>query len=254
MNVSLKIRKSAKADSVLSSPCFLEKMMKKALVALLLLLLAGCSDEQAARTETAAGDKSAASIESLTAPPAPAQTEAVVPPTPVPATQQPRVLIETTMGDISLELFPEKSPKTVENFLQYVDEGFYDGSIFHRVIDGFMIQGGGFDQDYNRRETRDAVLNEADNGLRNERGTIAMARTGDPHSATAQFFINHSDNPALDHRNKGAGWGYAVFGKVIDGMDVVDAIATTQTGPGGPFGQDAPREMVVIKQISLLTD
>ena len=166
----------------------------------------------------------------------------------------PKVSMETSKGTVIIELYPDKAPKTVENFLQYVDEGFYDGSIFHRVIDGFMIQGGGFDQDYNRRETRDAVLNEADNGLRNERGTIAMARTGDPHSATAQFFINHSDNPALDHRNKGAGWGYAVFGKVIDGMDVVDAIATTQTGPGGPFRQDAPREMVVIKQISHLTD
>ena len=164
------------------------------------------------------------------------------------------VLIATSKGNITVELLPAKAPETVANFLRYVDEGFYNGTIFHRVIGGFMIQGGGFDQDYTKKQTHDPVMNEADNGLSNERGTIAMARTGDPHSATAQFFINHTDNPALDHRDKGAGWGYAVFGKVSDGMEVVDRIATVETGPGGPFRQDAPREMVVIETISLIKD
>ncbi|MGD8235515.1 MAG: peptidylprolyl isomerase, partial [Chromatiales bacterium] len=117
-----------------------------------------------------------------------------------------------------------------------------------------MIQGGGFDQEYTKKPTHDPVMNEADNGLPNVRGSIAMARTSDPHSATAQFFINHTDNPALDHRNKGAGWGYAVFGKVTDGMEVVDKIASVDTGPGGPFRQDAPREMVVIETISQIKD
>ena len=164
------------------------------------------------------------------------------------------VLIATSEGDITVELLPAKAPETVANFLRYVDEGFYNGTIFHRVIDGFMIQGGGFDQAYTKKQTHDSVLNEADNGLSNLRGTIAMARTSDPHSATAQFFINHTDNPALDHRNKGSGWGYAVFGKVTDGMEVVDRIATVKTGPGGPFRQDAPREMVVIERISKIKD
>ncbi len=164
------------------------------------------------------------------------------------------VLIATSEGDITVELLPAKAPETVANFLRYVDEGFYNGTIFHRVIDGFMIQGGGFDQAYTKKQTHDPVMNEADNGLSNLRGTIAMARTSDPHSATAQFFINHTDNPALDHRNKGSGWGYAVFGKVTDGMEVVDRIATVKTGPGGPFRQDAPREMVVIERISKIKD
>lgn len=164
------------------------------------------------------------------------------------------VLIATSEGNITVELLPAKAPETVANFLRYVDEGFYNGTIFHRVIDGFMIQGGGFDREYTKKQTHDPVMNEADNGLSNLRGTIAMARTSDPHSATAQFFINHTDNPALDHRNKGAGWGYAVFGKVTDGMEVVDRIATVKTGPGGPFRQDAPREMVVIETISQIKD
>ena len=164
------------------------------------------------------------------------------------------VLITTSKGDITVELLPAKAPETVANFLRYVDEGFYNGTIFHRVIPGFMIQGGGYDQAYKRKETHDPVVNEADNGLKNNRGTIAMARTGDPHSATAQFFINHTDNPALDHRNKGSGWGYAVFGKVVDGMAVVDRIANVKTGPGGPFRQDAPREMIIIEKISLINE
>jgi len=164
------------------------------------------------------------------------------------------VMITTSKGNITVELLPAKAPETVANFLRYVDEGFYNGTIFHRVISGFMIQGGGYDQDYTKKQTHDPVINEADNGLSNVRGTIAMARTGDPHSATAQFFINHTDNPALDHRNKGAGWGYAVFGKVTGGMEVVDRIASVETGPGGPFRQDAPREMVIIENISLINE
>jgi cyclophilin family peptidyl-prolyl cis-trans isomerase len=164
------------------------------------------------------------------------------------------VLITTSKGDITVELLPAKAPETVANFLRYVDEGFYNGTIFHRVISGFMIQGGGYDQDYTKKQTHDPVTNEADNGLSNVRGSIAMARTNDPHSATAQFFINHTDNPALDHRNKGTGWGYAVFGKVVDGMAVVDRIANVKTGPGGPFRQDAPREMIIIEKISLINE
>ncbi|MGD1990997.1 MAG: peptidylprolyl isomerase [Chromatiales bacterium] len=162
------------------------------------------------------------------------------------------VMIVTSKGDITVELLPAKAPETVDNFLRYVNEGFYDGTLFHRVIGGFMIQGGGYDQDYTKKQTHDPVKNEADNGLSNSRGTIAMARTGDPHSATAQFFINHTDNPALDHRNKGSGWGYAVFGKVVEGMEVVDRIANVKTGPAGPFRNDAPREMIIIEKISLI--
>jgi peptidyl-prolyl cis-trans isomerase B (cyclophilin B) len=137
----------------------------------------------------------------------------------------------------------------VDNFLTYVNEGFYDGTIFHRVIEGFMIQGGGYTSDYTKKPTRAPIENEAANGLTNDRGTIAMARTADPHSATSQFFINHADNAFLDHTGKDPrGWGYAVFGKVVDGMAVVDAIATVPTSRGGPFPKDAPTEMVVIEK------
>lgn len=162
----------------------------------------------------------------------------------------PKVIMQTSMGDIVLVLEAEKAPKSVENFLRYVDEGFYAGTVFHRVIDQFMIQGGGYAEDFSEKETHDPVLNEADNGLKNERGTIAMARTPDPHSATAQFFINVKDNAFLDHQAKTPqGWGYAVFGKVIEGMDVVDAIKTTPTGSGGPFRTDVPQTAVVIHRI-----
>ena len=140
-----------------------------------------------------------------------------------------KVLMKTSMGEITLELDSDKAPKTVANFLGYVDEGFYDGTVFHRVISGFMIQGGGLGQDMEKKPTRDPVENEAKNGLKNVRGSIAMARTNDPHSATAQFFINHKDNANLDYPSFD-GWGYAVFGKVTDGMDVVDAIAAVPTG------------------------
>lgn len=158
--------------------------------------------------------------------------------------------IETNRGTIRVALADDKAPDTVANFLRYVDEGFYDGTIFHRVIPGFMIQGGGFTQDYQQKSTAAPVKNEADNGLKNARGTIAMARTSDPHSATAQFFINHRDNSNMDHRAPTMhGWGYAVFGEVVEGMDVVDAIAAVKTGPGGRFRSDAPQEMVVIESI-----
>lgn len=163
----------------------------------------------------------------------------------------PEVRIETTQGMITLELYPDRAPKTVANFLAYVDAGFYDGTIFHRVIEGFMIQGGGFDRNMRRKATRDSIENEADNGLQNQRGTIAMARRGDPDSATAQFFINHKDNAFLDHKSKTQrGWGYAVFGKVTAGMEVVDAIAATPTGPSGPFPKDVPQTPIVIEKIT----
>lgn len=160
--------------------------------------------------------------------------------------EAPRVLLETNHGNIILELYPDKAPQSVGNFLAYVDEGYYSGTIFHRVIDGFMIQGGGFTDDMTQKSTKNGVPNEADNGLKNSRGTVAMARTTDPHSATSQFFINLVDNAPLDHTDKTPrGWGYTVFGKVVEGMDVVDAIAKAPTGTVGPF-RDVPSETVVI--------
>ena len=159
-----------------------------------------------------------------------------------------KVAIETSFGTFTLALDAERAPQTVENFLAYVDSGHYDGTIFHRVIDGFMTQGGGYDAQYEKKPTRDPIQNEATNGLKNRRGTVAMARTGDPHSATAQFFVNVSDNAFLDHKAPaGADWGYAVFGQVVDGMDVVDRIKSVKTGAQGPFAKDAPLEPVVIR-------
>lgn len=164
--------------------------------------------------------------------------------------KNPEVLLETTSGDILVELYPDKAPETVANFLRYVDEGFYDNTIFHRVIPGFMIQGGGMTTKMSEKPTHEPVKNEADNGLKNERGAIAMARTMDPHSATAQFFINHADNNFLDHRSPTPdGWGYAVFGKVIDGMDVVDKIAKVKTKSVGGY-DDVPTDMVLITKAS----
>lgn len=163
------------------------------------------------------------------------------------------VEIQTNRGRIEIKLDEAKAPETVSNFLRYVDEGFYDGTIFHRIIAGFMIQGGGYTEDYARKSTAGPVKNEADNGLKNVRGSIAMARTQDPHSATAQFFINHMDNSSLDHRSQTLhGWGYTVFGQVSAGMDVVDAIATLPTGAGGPFRSDVPKTPVVIESIRRL--
>ncbi len=159
----------------------------------------------------------------------------------------PKVVLETSKGKIVLELYPDKAPETVKNFLSYVDAKFYDGMIFHRVIPKFMIQGGGFTTDMKRKTTRAPINNEADKGLKNDRGTIAMARTGDPHSATAQFFINTINNDFLNHKSKTQqGWGYAAFGKVIEGMKTVDAISAVKTTTRGSY-RDVPVEPVVIK-------
>lgn len=159
-----------------------------------------------------------------------------------------QVKLETSAGDITLELFDEQSPKTVENFLGYVSDGFYDGTIFHRVIDGFMIQGGGFEPGMVQKPTKSPIENEAENGLSNDAGTVAMARTPDPHSASAQFFINVSDNDFLNFKAKSRdGWGYCVFARVIDGMDVVTSIETSPTTSRSGH-QDVPQEDVVINR------
>jgi peptidyl-prolyl cis-trans isomerase A (cyclophilin A) len=165
-----------------------------------------------------------------------------------------KVLIKTNLGEMTVELYPDKAPKTVENFLAYVNGKFYDGTVFHRVIDNFMIQGGGFTPDLRQKATRPAIANEAKNGLSNSRGTLAMARTGDPNSATAQFFINVVDNPRLDYTSdaNGSTWGYCVFGKVISGLDVVDKIKAVPTGAQGPFKSDVPTTPVVIEKISVI--
>ena len=166
-----------------------------------------------------------------------------------PAITNPMVSITTSLGTMELELYPAKAPKTVKNFLQYVDKGFYNGTVFHRVIPGFMVQGGGFEPGMQLKPTSLPVNNEADNGLANVVGTIAMARTNDPHSATAQFFINTADNVMLNHTGKNPkGWGYCVFGKVTQGLDVVKKIEAVSTGNVGPFG-DVPQTDVIITRI-----
>ncbi|HSP57576.1 MAG TPA: peptidylprolyl isomerase [Halomonas sp.] len=158
------------------------------------------------------------------------------------------IVLQTNYGDISIELYQDKAPKTAANFEQYVRDGFYDGTLFHRVIPGFMVQGGGFDIDFNQKPTRDPIENEADNGVKNTTGTLAMARTQDPHSATAQFFINVADNDFLNHSGKTIqGWGYCVFGEVAEGMEVVEsikAVATTRRG----MHADVPAEDVIIQR------
>ena len=202
--------------------------------------------ETPAATETAPGE----------AAPAEAPSE------PAPVSMNPKVRIETSAGNIVLQLDREKAPATVENFLAYAQEGFYDNTVFHRVIEGFMIQGGGFglmeDGKIVQKETKSPIQNEAKNGLKNSRGTIAMARTGDPHSATAQFFINHGENSNLDYPSFD-GWGYAVFGEVVEGLDVVDQIASSATdskvlttkGGDAPMN-DVPVESVVIKSVTVI--
>lgn len=165
----------------------------------------------------------------------------------------PVVELDTNMGAIVIELNEEKAPKTVENFLNYVKSGHYDGTIFHRIIDGFMIQGGGMDAEMNEKATNAPVENEADNGLKNDKGTIAMARTQDPHSATSQFFINVKDNDSLNHSGKNMqGWGYTVFGKVTSGMDVIDKMRGVPTGRFGMHA-DVPNEPVVINSATIVT-
>lgn len=165
----------------------------------------------------------------------------------------PVVELDTNMGAIVIELNEEKAPKTVENFLNYVKSGQYDGTIFHRIIDGFMIQGGGMDADMNEKPTNAPIENEADNGLKNDKGTIAMARTQDPHSATSQFFINVKDNDFLNHSGKSMqGWGYTVFGKVTSGMDVIEKMRSVPTGRFGMHA-DVPKEPVVINSATIVT-
>lgn len=161
------------------------------------------------------------------------------------------ITLHTNFGDIKLELDFDKAPKTAANFKQYAEDGFYNGTIFHRVIDGFMIQGGGFTEDMAQKDTRAPIENEADNGLSNDTGTIAMARTMDPHSASAQFFINVKDNGFLNHTSKDTqGWGYCVFGKVTEGMDVVNKIKGVKTGNKGGH-QDVPVDAVVIEKVTV---
>jgi peptidyl-prolyl cis-trans isomerase B (cyclophilin B) len=171
------------------------------------------------------------------------------------AAADPQVDIKTSHGTIRLELNAGKAPKTVANFLQYVRDGHFNGTIFHRVIDGFMIQGGGFDKAYQQKKTRDSIENEAANGLKNDLGTVAMARTSAPHSASSQFFINLKNNDFLNYTSPDQrGYGYAVFGKVVSGMDVVMKIAKVKTGPGGPLPTDAPQEMVTIESATVVED
>lgn len=164
----------------------------------------------------------------------------------------PQVRLTTNQGDITLELNAEKAPKTVANFISYVESGHYDGSIFHRVISNFMVQGGGFDEEFHQKPTQAPIENEADNGLKNVNGAVAMARTMDPHSASAQFFINVKDNDFLNHSSKTPqGWGYAVFGQVIEGMDVVETIKAVPTG--NKMGhQDVPKENIVIEKAEVV--
>ena len=165
----------------------------------------------------------------------------------------PMVEVKTNLGTMVIELYPENAPKTVENFLQYVKEDFYKGTTFHRVIPGFMIQGGGFTRSFEEKPTRPAIRNEAGNGLRNATGMLAMARTPDPHSASAQFFINLADNPMLDFRSATPdGYGYCVFGKVVKGMDVVNRIAKVSTGPGKPPHRDVPLQPIVIERAAVI--
>lgn len=167
------------------------------------------------------------------------------------AADAPKVALDTSLGTIVIELDEEHAPLSSANFLSYVDAGYYTGTLFHRVIPNFMIQGGGFDEQHKRKATEKPIRNEANNGLKNRRGTLAMARTSDPHSATAQFFINTVDNRSLDHTSESTrGWGYAVFGRVVEGMDVVDAISATPTGTaalGGYPARDVPTVPVIIK-------
>ncbi|MGE4498073.1 MAG: peptidylprolyl isomerase [Deferribacterales bacterium] len=164
-----------------------------------------------------------------------------------------KVLFSTSLGDFEVELFDKEAPETVKNFTAYVESGFYNGTVFHRVIPDFMAQGGGFTEDFEHKEGSAPIKNEASNGLKNERGTIAMARTNDPHSATSQFFINYVDNHFLDFASETPqGWGYAVFGKVTSGMDVVDKMAEIPTGSGGFFRTDVPQTPIVIKKAEII--
>ncbi len=186
---------------------------------------------------------------------APCQTLLAQQSAPVIPAKYPQAVIHTSMGDIGLELYAEKSPVSVENFIHYADSGFYNDTIFHRVISYFMIQGGGFTVEMQDKPTWEPIINEAPNGLSNKRGTVAMARTNNPHSATSQFFINVEDNQKLDYVRQGSSsdWGYAVFGKVISGMDVVDNIRFVETQTLGPHG-DVPIEPVIILSVDIISE
>ena len=184
--------------------------------------------------------------------PAPAEEKSPAPPAPTSTGTNPMVEMRTSLGTMKVELYPDKAPKTAENFLQYAREGFYDGTVFHRVISGFMIQGGGFTPDMSEKETRAPIENEASNGLKNVRGSLAMARTGDPHSASSQFFINTVDNPFLDFTAETVqGFGYAVFGQVVEGLETLDAIKKVSTGNRDGY-DDVPMNLVVIESVRVL--
>jgi peptidyl-prolyl cis-trans isomerase B (cyclophilin B) len=210
------------------------------------LVLPGCNGSKTdAPADAGQADKAPAPAKPADKAPAPSKTADKKPV----AGPKPVAVMETSMGTITIELDPAKAPVTVKNFLRYVDDKFYDGTIFHRVMPTFMIQGGGFEPGMEQKETHDPIPNEAKNGLKNKRGTIAMARTSAPHSATAQFFINVVDNAGLDYPSRD-GWGYCVFGKVIDGMDVADKIRAVETTTKGRFA-DVPVEDVIIKSVRL---
>ncbi len=217
--------------------------MKKytfAAIALFLALGSGLLFNEMAGTYSTLIDEETAESSEIAIAPESTETGAIV-----------NVRMETSMGEVLLELYPERAPETVRNFLSYTNAGTYDGTLFHRIISGFMNQGGGYTPDYAKVEMQRPIPNEAYNGLKNLRGTIAMARTSAPHSATSQFFINTADNTMLDHTGKNmSGWGYAVFGKVVSGMKVIDNMASVQTGSAGPFSQDAPLTPVIIQKMT----
>ena len=229
--------------------------MKKSLLFLAAALALAAVPALAEETAAEPADPAEAAAETAPSPDAEATAPAALPETATTPTKKetpmnPTVIVKTSKGDITIRLNPDKAPVTVQNFLDYVDAGFYAGTIFHRVIDGFMIQGGGLDAQLRQKTTRPPIKNEAYNGLRNRRGTIAMARTSVIDSATSQFFINVVDNAFLDFRAPNPqGFGYCVFGEVIDGMDVVDAIKSVPTRPG-----DVPVETVAILSVDRLTD
>jgi|KBSMisStaDraftv2_1062788.scaffolds.fasta_scaffold410981_1 peptidyl-prolyl cis-trans isomerase A (cyclophilin A)/peptidyl-prolyl cis-trans isomerase B (cyclophilin B) len=225
-------------------------MIKRLLLALALTLPAFALAQTPAAPAKPAAKAAAKTVAPKPAAKVPAKAEAKAEAT-TDAQAPSKVLLKTSLGDITLELYPDKAPKSVENFLTYVKLGFYDGTVFHRVIAGFMIQGGGFTPDLRQKKTRAPVVNESKNGLSNLRGTLAMARTADPNSATAQFFINTVDNPRLDYAGD-ANPGYCVFGKVVAGLDVVDKIRAVPTGAQGPFPSDVPTTTVTIEKATLL--
>jgi peptidyl-prolyl cis-trans isomerase A (cyclophilin A)/peptidyl-prolyl cis-trans isomerase B (cyclophilin B) len=223
------------------------------LLAGLALALAGCPKSETNPSNPAANPEPAAKPEPKPAEPTKSEPTKAEPTKAEALPEKPIVELSTSLGKLKLELFPKKAPKTVANFLRYVRAGHYSGTVFHRVIPTFMIQGGGFDSSLKEKPTSPPIENEADNGLTHERGTLAMARTPNPHSASAQFFINTVTNSFLNHREKSMeGWGYCVFGKVVEGMEVVDKIKDVQTGPKGPFDKDVPQTDVVINEVKLL--